>query len=34
MYFRNWITYKQVDLDDSFPEYVLKNKNKLSHLIK
>jgi beta-1,4-mannosyl-glycoprotein beta-1,4-N-acetylglucosaminyltransferase len=34
LYFRDWITYKKVDLDDSFPEYVLKNKNKFSHLLK
>lgn len=34
MYFRNWITYTVVDLDDSFPEYILNNKQKYSHLIK
>jgi beta-1,4-mannosyl-glycoprotein beta-1,4-N-acetylglucosaminyltransferase len=31
---RNHIKYSTVNIDDSFPEYILKNKDKLLHLIK
>jgi hypothetical protein len=34
IFFRHWMEYKTVDLDDSFPEYIVKNKEKYSHLIK
>jgi hypothetical protein len=30
---RDWITYKKVPFDDSFPEYIVKNKLKFLHYI-
>ena len=34
IFFRHWMQYKTVDFDDSFPDYIVKNKKKYSHLIK
>jgi len=31
---RNHITYSRVDIDDSFPQYIIDNQEKYSHLIK
>ena len=31
---RSHIKYQRVDLDDSFPQYILNNQEKYSHLIK
>ena len=34
LFYRHWLTYNKVKLDDSFPEYLLNNQEKYSHLIK
>lgn len=34
LFYRNWFSYKKVELDNSFPEYLLNNQEKYSHLIK
>jgi beta-1,4-mannosyl-glycoprotein beta-1,4-N-acetylglucosaminyltransferase len=34
IFYRNWIHYQKVSIDESFPEYIVKNKEKYSHLIK
>ena len=31
---RNHITYSRIDIDDSFPQYIIDNQEKYSHLIK
>ena len=34
LFYRNWFSYRKIELDDSFPEYLLNNQEKYSHLIK
>lgn len=34
IFFRHWMKYSKVELDDTFPQYLLNNKEKYSHLIK